>query len=196
MGDINTPVKDSKLKIVNNNKSKNTILFLEAYNTTDKSQTEIKDKNESVCRRTISYFNAVFHNMLDKKFSNETRKGEKMEILRNKIVVADRIRDFNYIAEKMNELDVMKGMILNEHQSLCLKFLKKPSYVEVSDITKTFSSMANSNDENIEIICNYFIRLLNEDPLSGYDEFLFKNLDDRIRERILLKLSNNISVNQ
>ena len=112
-----------------------------------------------------------------------------MEILRNKLVVADRIRDFNYIAEKMNEMDVLKGMMLNEHQALCLKFLKKPSYVEVSDITKTFSTLANSNEENAEIICNYFIRLLNEDPLSGYDEFLFKNIDDRIKERILRRLS-------
>ena len=112
-----------------------------------------------------------------------------MEILRNKLVVSDRIRDFNYIAEKMNELDVLKGMILNEHQSLCLKFLKKPSYVEVSDISKTFSTLANSNEENTEIICNYFIRLLNEDPLSGYDEFLFKNLDDRVKDKIFLKLS-------
>ena len=115
-----------------------------------------------------------------------------MEILRNKLVVADRIRDFNYIAEKMNELDVMKGMMLNEHQSLCLKFLKKPSYVEVNDISKTFSTMAKSNEENIEIVCNYFIRLLNEDPLSGYDEFLFKNLDGTIRDKILIKLSNAI----
>ena len=114
-----------------------------------------------------------------------------MEILRNKLVVADRIRDFNYIAEKMNELDVLKGMILNEHQALCLKYLKKPSYVEVSDITKTFSTLANSNEENVDIICNYFIRLLNEDPLSGYDEFIFKNLDDRVKDRIFLKLSTN-----
>ncbi len=138
----------------------------------------------------MSYVTAVFYNLFGKKFSNETRKGEKMEILRNKLVVADRIRDFNYISEKLNELDVMKGMILNEHQSLCVKFLKKPSYVEVSDISKTFSTMANSNEENIEIVCNYFIRLLNEDPLSGYDEFLFKNLDDSVRDKILAKLQN------
>jgi len=112
-----------------------------------------------------------------------------MEILRNKLVVADRIRDFNYIAEKMNELDVIKGMLLNEHQSLSLKYLKKPSYVEVSDITKTFSTLANTHDENIEIICDYFIKLLKEDPLSGFDEFIFKNIDDKIKEKILKILS-------
>ena len=150
------------MKIVNKNGSKNILLLIQEYNTTDKSQTEKKE--ESGCRRTVSYVSAVFHNIFNKKFSNDTRKGEKMEVLRNKLVVADRIRDFNYIAEKMNELDVIKGMMLNEHQSLCLKFLKKPSYVEVSDISKTFSTMANSNEENIEIVCNYFIRLLNEDP--------------------------------
>lgn len=144
---------------------------------------------ESCSSRSFAYFNAVFHNFFSKKFSRDSKEDARMEILRNKLVVADRIRDFNYIAEKMNELDVLKGMILNEHQSLCLKFLKKPSYVEVSDITKTFSTMANSNDQNIDIICNYFIKLLNEDPLSGYDEFLFRNIDERIRERILMKLA-------
>ena len=164
------------------------LIQLGAYKTTDKS--EIKRKNDSCYERSTSYFNAVFHNLFGKKFTIDNKKGEKMEILRNKLVVADRIRDFNYIAEKMNELDVLKGMILNEHQSLCLKFLKKPSYVEVSDISKTFSTLANSNEENVEIISNYFIRLLNEDPLSGYDEFLFKNLDNRVRERIFLKLAN------
>ncbi len=113
-----------------------------------------------------------------------------MEIMRNKLIVADKIRDFSYLADKMNELDVIKSMLLNEHQALCLKFLKKPSYVQVNDISQTFSTLVNSNDENIEIICNYFIKLLNEDPLSGYDEFLFKNLDDRIKVKIFTVIEN------
>jgi hypothetical protein len=73
-----------------------------------------------------SYMSAIVYNTFNRKFDSKTAKGKRLEQIRNKILVSDKVRDFNYILDKMTEVDVLKDILLNEHQSLCLSYLQKP----------------------------------------------------------------------
>ena len=111
-------------------------------------------------------------------------------LIRNKIIVSDKIRDFNYILEKMTEVDVMKNLMMNEYQALCLNYLQKPRDLPTSENPQRFSTIVNSEETNISQIQSYFLRLLNEDALVGHDEYLFRGLDESIKEMIFSKLNH------
>lgn len=72
----------------------------------------------------------------------------KLEKIRTKLQVSDRIRDFNVILNKMNEIDALKSMLLNDHQALCLNYLQKPKDVELNEPLNKFSFLINTEEEN------------------------------------------------
>lgn len=128
--------------------------------------------------------------MLNRKINT---KKENINSLKAKLFVVDRLRDFDYILNSLNELEIIKNLLLNENQILCLEYLKKPTvndYLSYSGSSlKSYPHFFNFDEENKEILCNYFLNLLKEDPLTGYDEFLFMRLDDDIKKKIERKLN-------
>jgi hypothetical protein len=131
--------------------------------------------------------------MMNRTFDIKTKRGKNLEEIRKKILVSDKVRDFNYILDKMTELDLMKTIILNEHQGLCLEYIQKPREVDLTDAPQRFSKLVNTDQINKKIIQEYFSKLLSEDVLIGHDEFLFRKLDDSIKEDIMINLAKNIA---
>jgi hypothetical protein len=151
-----------------------------------KSSTEKNKYRIDYC----TYIKVVLNNSFNRKFDMKSDEGKKLEVIRNKIIVSDRLRDFNYILDKMTEVDTIKKMLFNDHQALCLKYLQKPRDISVSNTPNRFSSVLNSDEVNISQIYKYFQKLLNEEELRGYDQFLFESLDENIKEKIINKITN------
>ncbi len=95
------------------------------------------------------------------------------------------MRDFNHIMDKLIEVDILKGMILNDHQSLCLNYLQKPRSVPTDNNPHRFSTLLDKNEVNTQNIEKYFLKTLKERELTDYDKFLFENLDGELKLRIL-----------
>jgi hypothetical protein len=141
-------------------------------------------KNSVGC---CDYIQATFFNTIGRKFDKKNEKGLKLELIRTKIQVSDRIRDFNYVLKKMDEVDALKMMFLNEQQALCMSYLQKPNDVKIEESLHKFSFLLNPEEENEEIIVNYFTKLL-EDPLNKEDSFLFSHINSKIREKVMTRL--------
>jgi hypothetical protein len=137
-----------------------------------------------------SYVSAVIHNTFNRKYETQTPKGKRLEQIRNKILVSDKVRDFNYILDKMNEVDILKEILFNEHQSLCLSYLQKPREIDLGDTPHRFSNLTAREEANKDKIQKYFTRLLNQEALTGNDEILFKRLEEKLKEKILWKIAN------
>jgi hypothetical protein len=151
-----------------------------------------KPNSQNECPQTVdfcSYMSAVIYNTFNRKFDSKTANGKRLEQIRNKILVSDKVRDFNYILDKMTEVDVLKDILLNEHQSLCLSYLKKPRDID-GDTPHRFSSLVTGEEDNRNIIQRYFTRILNQEALVGNDEILFRRLDDKLREKVLSRIAN------
>lgn len=136
-----------------------------------------------------SYVKAVLHNSFNRKFDTKTLKGRRLEQIRNKIIVSDKVRDFNYILDKMNEVDNLKEILLNDHQSLCLSYLQKPREIDLGDSLHRFSNLITKEEVNKDTIQKYFLRLLNYETLTEKDEILFNRLEDKLKEKILCRIS-------
>ena len=152
-----------------------------------------KPNSQNECPQTVdfcSYMSAVIYNTFNRKFDSKTAKGKRLEQIRNKILVSDKVRDFNYILDKMTEVDVLKDILLNEHQSLCLSYLKKPRDIDLGDTPHRFSSLVTGEEVNRDIIQRYFTKILNQEALVGNDEILFRRLDDKLREKVMWRIAN------
>lgn len=160
---------------------------------TDSKKTYLGNRpSYRVSVKICDFIKSAVYNTFGRKFDKNTLQGLKMEKIRAKLQVSDRIRDFNFILNKMNELDALKDMLLNEHQALCLSYLKKPNDVEMEEQLHKFSFLLNSEDENKTMIEEYFVKLFMDDVLKeNYDQFLFRRLDDKIKKKIISRLAIN-----
>jgi len=86
----------------------------------------------------------------------------------------------------------MKSIILNSDQCLAIEYTQKIRELDLTDAPQRFSKLVNSDEENKTKVVNYFTGLLNDDILSGHDEFIFKRLDDKIKKDIMMHLADNI----
>jgi hypothetical protein len=92
--------------------------------------------------------------------------------MKNKIICIDKMRDYEFFWGKIMEFDELKILIFNDSQALSLKHAKaKPD----------LRQFLNTDEEVEEKICGYFIKLLQVEPLSGYDDILFSRLDEKIK---------------
>jgi hypothetical protein len=135
------------------------------------------------------YYRAVMMNYLNCKVIGR-RVETSMGLLRKKLKVVNTFQDYSYILRKLNEFEVLKKVVLNEKQMLCFDFLAKP-YSSDADplLSQNFSSLFNSEQINKESLINYYVKVLTEEPLGGYDEKMFKYLKDEVKEDIMKKIN-------
>jgi hypothetical protein len=154
-----------------------------------KPKSDLKSDLKTSSKISIfSYYSAVIRNFLNCK-----EKGKKidtpMSLLRKKLKVANTFQDYSYLLRKLNELEILKKVMLNDKQILCFDFLAKP-YSSDADplLSQNFSALFNSEQINKETIVNYYAKVLTEEPLGGYDEKIFKYLNDEVKEDIIKKI--------
>ena len=137
----------------------------------------------------FSYVKILTCNAINGKFNLTTRSGKKLEQIRKKLVVADKVRDFNFIIMKMSEVENLKNIFLNDHQSLSMCYLQKPKNVTSNKTPHRFSFLVNSEEINAKYLTEYFVKRMETGKLVGNDEVLFKQLDHKIKIQILSQVS-------
>ncbi len=137
----------------------------------------------------MSYIRVLICNLFNGKFNLKTRSGKKLEQIRKKLLVSDKVRDFNFILTKMNEMENLKNIFLNDHQSLSMYFLQKPKLITSNNNPHRFSFLVNSEEINAKYLTDYFIQKMEQGKLAGNDELLFRKLEQKIRIHILSNVS-------
>jgi hypothetical protein len=137
----------------------------------------------------FSYVKVLVCNAINGKFSLTTRSGKKLEQIRKKLIVADKVRDFNFIIMKMNEVENLKNIFLNDHQSLSMCYLQKPKLITSQKIPHRFSFLVNSDEINAKYLTEYFVKRMEIGQLEGNDQVLFKQLDQKLKIHILSQVS-------
>jgi hypothetical protein len=118
------------------------------------------------------------------------KKEDSISLLRKKLKVVNIFQDYSYILRKLYEFEVLKKVLLNDKLLLCFDHLAKPYSSEIDpSLSQSFSSLFNSEQINKETLVNHYVKVLNEEPLGGYDEKMFKYLNDEIKEEIMKKLN-------
>jgi hypothetical protein len=141
-------------------------------------------KSISIC----TYSQAVLLNWCGCKESK--LKGSPTNLLRKKLKVVNAFQDYSYVLRKLNEFEILKKVMLNDKQVLCFDYLAKP-YSSDADplLSQNFSTLFNSKQINKENLTNYYAKVLTEEPLGGYDEKMYKYLNDDIKEEILKRIN-------
>jgi hypothetical protein len=137
----------------------------------------------------LSYVKVLLCNVFNGKFNLKTRRGKKLEQIRKKLVVSDKVRDFSFILMKMNEIENLKNIFFNDHQSLSMYYLQKPKQINSNNTPHRFSFLVNSEEINAKYLTEYFVKKMAEGKLVGNDEVLFKQLDQKIKLQIFSHVS-------
>jgi hypothetical protein len=150
-----------------------------------KKQEKVEIKNSEKIG-FCSYSRALILNFFNCK---ENKKNEsQMNLLRKKLKIVNTFQDYSYILKKLNEFEILKKVILNDKQFLCFDYLAKPYTSEIDpQLSQSFSVLFNSEQINKENLINYFIKALSDEPIGGYDEKIFKYLNDVIKEDVMIK---------
>ncbi len=135
--------------------------------------------------------------MIGKAFNQSTTRGLRLEEYRKKILLAEKVREFDHILQCMNEMDLLKKLLLNEQQRTSLAFLQKPKNMSVVETVKKYNTFKISNTQNLKMVEEYFLKLINENEgnLNEKDQLIFNELNDRIKNNILKK-SYKFNINQ
>lgn len=168
--------------------------YVKTKRMTNLKETNIeKDKNNMNLKKNLnmcSYIRVIISMTFNRKFNSSTEEGSRLQIMKNKIQVSDILRDYNFILNKLKETEVLKQIVLNPNQALCLNYLQKPNDLFSEHSLYNFSTLLNSNEHNTSEISNYFIKLLEVGDLEGNDKILFDGLDSKIKTDILKKLNS------
>jgi hypothetical protein len=94
------------------------------------------------------------------------------------------------VLKKLNEFEVIKKVLLTERQLLCFDYLAKP-YTSDADplLSQNFSALFNTEQINRENLMSHYVKVLTEEPLEGYDEKIFKYLNDDMKNEILKRIT-------
>jgi hypothetical protein len=135
--------------------------------------------------------------LIGKAFNQSTTRGLRLEEYRKKILLAEKVREFDHILQCMNEMDLLKKLLLNEQQRTSLAFLQKPKNMSVVETVKKYNTFKISNTQNLKMVEEYFLKLINENEgnLNEKDQLIFNELNDRIKNNILKK-SYKFNINQ
>jgi hypothetical protein len=112
---------------------------------------------------------------------NKSSEEKKIQFIRKRLLMIDRLRDFNFLLKKTNEIDVLKKCLLKDSQILCFEFLDKPQYLN-SDNLLYKSLFIPIEDRRKELIEQFALEYhMNKNHINNT---LFCLLDDSIKQDI------------
>jgi hypothetical protein len=130
----------------------------------------------------IAYIKASIMNCCEWKENKDSR----FYTIRKRLKVVDYYQDYIFVLKKLNELEVLKNIILSEKQLHCFDFLRKP-YSNQSDknVRNDFMDLYNNRLNNKKILVDYFVELKESKEFTQVDKSLFKYLNEALKEEIL-----------
>jgi hypothetical protein len=113
--------------------------------------------------------------------------------LRKKLKVVDTLQDVGYVLKKLNEIDVLKKILLKENQILCFDHLNKPFTTEVDPmLERYFPGVYGSEIKNRELLVDYFASVKLGNSMNEVDFLLYEHLTNDVKENIKKKVEFNI----
>lgn len=176
----------------NDRERESNVKILQVKNGLENKKSELKNGVENLKRSSIGfckYVTALFYILTNKKIKPSNSPPNNFDKIKHKIQIADKIRDFDYILNKLNEFEHLERMLLNNYQILALNYIKKSDRVSTELLSHSDYYLLVNEEEKLQLICDYFINLLNDNPLTGNDEYIFTRLENNIQERILTNLT-------
>jgi hypothetical protein len=113
-------------------------------------------------------------------------KNKELNVIKKKLRVVDSFQDYSFILKKLNELEVLKKVILSDEQLICFEYLNKPFHNLDNNLEKTFPNIYGKDDKTNLI--QYFIDMKMNKLMSDVDEKLFNAIKFELREEIDKKL--------
>lgn len=161
---------------------------MEFQNVQTKSASEIILRKQKLCNYLYSYFQYLLN--------LKTNNSNQLEKFKNKLIVAYKLRDYEYVLTKMNEVEILKILLLNKCQQSAFRYFKKPVDCETESLfLETFQNLLKVENKSKENMIEYYADLISNDSLIGHDQTLYENLEDEIKKEIFTKVGNKSTKN-
>jgi hypothetical protein len=158
-------------------------------------------KDLSICKTINGEFNvqltfmryakATLMNWFNMKERSRTTDDKKLEMIRKKLSVIDKLSDYDVILKKMNEVDILKRLLLNEVQAACFDYLEKPMNLNSDNMfSKSFNYLIANQQEDKKNIIKEFAELFYTNKDDKVNHKLYFALDEEIRNEIDQVISN------
>jgi hypothetical protein len=135
-----------------------------------------------------TYYKAIIKNIFDLKNSHS-----HVENLGRKINASEKLRDFDYLLSKFKDIEIIKNFLFNNSQNLAIEFSHLEDSLQTNLLYSIYSSFEEKK-EKIELVTNYFVNILLENPLNEKDEFIFQQLDPNLKEKIMKRVSQSKNI--
>ena len=147
-----------------------------------------KDVNQNTINNILNvnlnfprYAIGTIMNWFNIRGRNKSTEEKKIQFIRKRLLMIDRLRDFNFLLKKTSEIDVLKKCLFKDSQILCFKFLDKPQCLN-SDNLLYKSLFIPQEDRRKELIEQFSLEYhLNKNHINNT---LFSLLEDTIRHDI------------
>jgi hypothetical protein len=119
---------------------------------------------------------------------NKTIQDKKMQAIRKKLVISDKLKEYDYVLKKVSEIDVMKKCLFKESQIQCFEFLDKPQSLNMDNIL--YKNLFTTKEERRKELIETFSLELYEN--RNYINFtLFSMLEESVRKDIETRFEKN-----
>jgi len=112
-------------------------------------------------------------------------KSRKFEVLFEKVQTIQKMKNFELLFDYARDIRVLKDILMNENQRLCLNFTKKPNVFE----PLREQHIVTGEDE--QRVVQYFCTKLREKTMDKYDDYLVEDMSSHIKKKISEELKEN-----
>jgi hypothetical protein len=131
------------------------------------------------------YVKATIMNWFNIRERNLSKEDQQTEVIRKKLVVVDKLRDYDIVIKKINEIDVLKRLLLNDEQLLCFDFLEKPLSLNTDNMfSRSFKSLVLQMEEKRKLVVEKFGELFYRNKDDIENSKLYHALDESVRNEI------------
>jgi hypothetical protein len=107
-------------------------------------------------------------------------------MIRKKLSVIDKLSDYDIVLKKLNDIDVLKKLLLNDIQLSCFDYLEKPMNVHTNNLfSQSFNNLLiNNTEEKRKNVIKEYAELYYCNKEDSINKKLYNALDDNFREEI------------
>jgi hypothetical protein len=135
----------------------------------------------------ICDYGRIFCHSIKKKVKE---RNEKIRNIKKAVLLTDSFRDIDMMIRKQYEFELLKSIVLNEHQNIGLSLAKNPviedfnrDQMELTSIPYSIFFMEKREKE--KEFKEYYINRVKEGKLTNNDELVFSTLEDRYKNDII-----------
>lgn len=183
---VDVGAKSERLKgIKNDNIDNKTNIELCKASTADLTKKiKYENKHHTFCQ----YLRAL---LLNSCGAPKKKKADSaIQILRNKLSIVDKTRDFDYILSNISKLNKFMKLFFNKEQIISMEYLKQPECSVDKYDNLPMPCLLDTKEEKRSMVIDYFYDLHARDVImNDIDEYLYKRLDDVVIKDIMSRVT-------